>query len=69
MIRNLFSLIALLIAALHVNAQELNATVRITAPKLQTTDPQVFKTMEQAILDFMNNNKWTQDDWSIGRTH
>lgn len=50
--------------SLHsINAQELNCTVRITAPKLQTTDPQVFKTMEQAILDFMNNTRWGLDDF------
>ncbi len=47
-----------LIALKGLDAQELNATVRITAPKLQTTDPQVFKTMERAILDFMNNTRW-----------
>ena len=65
MIRQLlFSVVALLLTGQAV-AQELNATVRITAPKLQTTDPQVFKTMEQAVVDFMNNNKWTLDDWEI----
>ncbi len=43
--------------------QELNATVRVTAPRLQTVDPQVFKTMEAAIVDFMNNTKWSPDVW------
>lgn len=47
----------------NLAAQELNATVRITAPRLQTTDPKVFKTMESAILDFMNNTRWTLDDY------
>ncbi|HLF65968.1 MAG TPA: DUF4835 family protein [Saprospiraceae bacterium] len=40
-------------------AQELNATVRLTIPKLQTTDPRVFQTLEQSIRDFLNNQRWT----------
>jgi Domain of unknown function (DUF4835) len=51
-------LVIILIVLKGVDAQELNATVRISAPKLQTTDPRVFKTMERAILEFMNNTRW-----------
>ena len=51
MIRNLLCLLAIGFITVQIQAQELNATVRITAPKLQTTDPQVFKTMEQAIAE------------------
>ena len=57
--RKILSIIVITLFILKgLDAQELNATVRITAPKLQTTDPQVFKTMERAILDFMNNTRW-----------
>ena len=49
--------------ALQASAQELNATVRITAPRLQTVDPQVFKTMERAVLEFMNNTRWSLDEF------
>ena len=40
-------------------AQELNATVRLTIPKLQTTDPRVFQTLERSLTDFLNNQRWT----------
>jgi len=57
--RKVFTVVVLcLICAKALDAQELNATVRITAPKLQTVDPQVFKTMERAVLEFMNNTRW-----------
>ena len=62
--RKILSILVITLFALKgLDAQELNATVRITAPKLQTTDPQVFKTMEQAILDFMNNTRWDLNDY------
>lgn len=46
------------------NAQELNASVRLTTPKLQTADPKVFETLEQAIEDFLNNTRWTNDEFA-----
>lgn len=42
-------------------AQELNATVRVTTPKLQTTDPRIFRTLEADLTDLLNNTSWTQD--------
>lgn len=46
----------------HVSyAQELNCKVQILAQRATTTDQQVFKTLETAIFEFMNNRKWTQD--------
>ena len=47
----------------QANAQELNATVRVTAPRLQTVDPEVFRTMEEAIKEFVNNTRWGLDDF------
>ncbi|MFK7978453.1 MAG: DUF4835 family protein [Saprospiraceae bacterium] len=43
-------------------AQELNVTVRVNAQKAQS-DPQVFKSMENSIQEFMNNQKWTEDEF------
>lgn len=64
--RKVLTLLTICLIALNgINAQELNATVRITAPKLQTVDPQVFKTMERAILDFMNNTRWDLDAYEL----
>lgn len=44
-----------------ISAQELNAKVVIQTPKLQVTDPQVFKTLESEIAEFLNARKWTND--------
>ena len=63
--RYLITLFALLTFVSSGISQELNATVRISAPKLQTVDPKVFKTMEQDVLDFMNNTSWTNDDYQL----
>lgn len=42
-------------------AQELNATVRVTTPKLQKADPRIFRTLEADITDLLNNTAWTKD--------
>lgn len=43
--------------------QELNATVKVNTQKIQNVDPAVFVTLEQAIVDFLNNQKWTEDNF------
>ena len=57
----LIYLLFLLVIVGRVEAQELLATVKVATPKLQKTDPKVFKTMEQSIKDFLNGQKWTED--------
>jgi len=51
----------LLFISVSSYAQELNCTVRVSAQKLQTTDPKVFQTLQKTLTDFMNNRKWTTD--------
>lgn len=41
--------------------QELLFEVSVNTPQLTTTDPKVFETMEASLLDFLNNQKWTND--------
>lgn len=55
----LFSFIALG----TVQAQELNAEVTISVPKLQTTDPAVFKTLEKDLKEFINQEQWSKDEY------
>ncbi len=43
----------------HVHGQELKATVKISAPRLQVTDARVIQTLERTINDFLNNMRWT----------
>ncbi len=54
---------AFLIIGLSVRAQELNCGVKINAPSVRIVDPKVFKTLETAIFEFMNNRKWTDDKY------
>ncbi len=44
-------------------AQELNAVVTISTPKLQETDPKVFQTLERDLREFLNQERWTEDDY------
>lgn len=44
-------------------AQELNCAVSINASQIQTSDAGVFKDMENAIEQFMNGRKWTNDTY------
>lgn len=45
-------------------AQELNCKVAIQHARIQNVDPQVFRTMERSIAEFLNSRKWTSDDWA-----
>lgn len=42
-------------------AQELKFNIRFNTLALQTVDPAVFTTLEQALNDLLNNQKWTND--------
>jgi len=48
-----------------VVAQELLCDVSVSAPDVSkiTTDPKVFKTLENQIREFMNNTKWTSETY------
>jgi hypothetical protein len=54
-------LLSLVYFTAEIFAQELNCKVQVLAQRATTTDQQVFKTLETAIFEFMNNRKWTQD--------
>lgn len=44
-------------------AQELNCKVTIMHDKVQGVDNKVFNSMQKAIAEFMNQHKWTNDDF------
>jgi hypothetical protein len=44
-----------------VSAQEFNCTVQIISPQLQSSDKKIFETLQNAIRDFINNRKWSDD--------
>lgn len=50
-----------LLLILPLAAQELNATVRVIAPNLGTSDKSIVSQLERNVKDFLNNQRWTQD--------
>ncbi len=62
--KRLIPVLLLVMAAFQAVAQgELNCTVRISTPQLQRTDRKVFDQLEVALRDFLNNTKWTNDQF------
>lgn len=59
-LRKILVLTAMLVMATTGSyAQELNCSVEINTDKIQGTNKDVFTTLQQAIGDYMNTNKWT----------
>lgn len=48
---------------LTVSAQEIEANVIINSEKIQTQERQVFEQMKRDITNFLNNRKWTEDNF------
>lgn len=46
-------------------AQELNCQVSVVSTQIQgTTEKQIFDQLQKAIFEFMNNTKWTKDNYT-----
>ncbi len=61
--RKLFIILVLLVSA-YAHAQELNCSVQVITPQLQTADPKIFDDMKKTITEFINNRKWTGDTYT-----
>lgn len=44
-------------------SQELNFKIIVNADQIQTTDRAIFRDMERAFANFLNNRKWTADSY------
>jgi hypothetical protein len=47
-----------------LDAQELNCTVTVLTPRIQSTDKKIFTTLQTSLYEFMNNTKWTTDKFT-----
>jgi hypothetical protein len=48
-----------------VFSQELNCQVSVVSPQIQgTTNKQIFDQLQKSIFEFMNNTKWTKDNYT-----
>ncbi|MEW6467575.1 MAG: DUF4835 family protein [Bacteroidota bacterium] len=56
------SVLVLLSAALR--SQELNCSVQVLSPQIQgTAEKKIFEALQQSVMEFMNNRKWTSDQF------
>lgn len=46
-------------------AQELNCRVQLLTDQVQGVNPAIFESLQEFIFEFMNNRKWTADNFSI----
>ena len=56
-------LLICLIGISSANSQELNAKVMVNSTQVNNNDRQLYKTFETAVSDFLNNKKWTTDQF------
>ena len=62
--KNLFAVIAAIILTQVVSAQELQARLTIFSTKVNSTvDKKVFQTLQTGLTNFLNNRKWTGDNF------
>ncbi|WP_026898855.1 type IX secretion system protein PorD [Daejeonella oryzae] len=59
--RRNFLLLAILLFALPVFSQDLNARVQVLAPQLSNSNKRVFDILETSIRDFLNSRRWSTD--------
>lgn len=59
----LFLFASLMFSLSNITAQELNATVGLSTPKLQEADPKVFETLERDLREFLNQERWTEEEY------
>ena len=56
--------ILICISGFYVNAQELNCTVIVNSDLIDQTNKQIFNTLERALTDYVNKNKWTNKNYA-----
>ena len=61
----MFRLFVILIfgSILNVNAQELNCLVIVNSDQIQNSNTQVYNTLQNAIVEYMNNTIWTNGNY------
>lgn len=51
------------VAAFSVPAQEINCQVQVLSGQIQTSDRKVFETLQQSLYEFINNRRWSSDQY------
>lgn len=64
MIKRILTFLAFFIPVSTTVAQELNCTVTVLTPQIQSSDKKIYTTLQTAIYEFMNNTRWTNDQFN-----
>lgn len=64
MLKPLSLLLCMVLTALQLSAQEINANVVVNYQQVQTTETRVFADMEKSFKQFLNSRKWTNDEFA-----
>jgi hypothetical protein len=63
MLRKLLIALLYVFLSTTVFAQELNCSVQVVTPTIQSSDKSIYETLQTSIREFLNNRKWTQDQF------
>ena len=64
--RNYLYIFLLLILSKNIISQELNCQVSVVSVQVQgTTEKQIFDQLQKSIFEFMNNTRWTKDNFTV----
>lgn len=63
MYKFIYVFLALISLSYYTQAQELNCNVRVNAERIETSDRRIFRDMQNAFAQFLNNRKWTDDEF------
>ena len=61
--RGISLLLLLLLCTVPLHAQELNCTVSVLSPNATESDRSIYQTLQTSIREFLNNRKWTNDQF------
>lgn len=60
--RKIVSFLILFFSIISLNSQELNSLVTVNYNQVQGSNTQVFKTLQTALTEFVNQTKWTNNE-------
>lgn len=61
--RRILLIVSFIFGSLSVQAQELNCTVSIDSEQTRQPNLQIFRTLEQQLMEFVNNKSWTNKEY------
>lgn len=64
--RNYIYIFLFLVLSKSIFSQELNCQVSVVSVQVQgTTEKQIFDQLQKSIFEFMNNTRWTKDNYTV----